>query len=278
MNDDDLTYKVSEIGLDDATAIAYRNLTLYLLPDSKYHDAALYSVQSAKDLYGEDSQQVQSTLEAWDAVGIYLYPRLVSDFSSRLFNTPVGSSNSKTIILENEGIETLTIYDLQLDSESFSMSTDNEIPIELGRSESISVSVKFSPNYARSHEDTLTILSSDYRDSLKIIKLAGWSPDSTTSLPREHKTPSALLEAYPNPFTNQLSINLKLPGDDFVTMEILDISGRLVYSSSWNALAEETHEVLWSDINQGYTRSGSGLYLVKLRTSHQVLTTKVIRK
>ena len=34
-----------------------------LLPDSKYHDVALYSVQSAKDLFGEDSQQVQSTLD-----------------------------------------------------------------------------------------------------------------------------------------------------------------------------------------------------------------------
>ncbi len=51
--------------------------------------------------------------------------------------------------------------------------------------------------------------------------------------------------------TEQLRIRFKLPGNEFITIEILDISGRLVYSSSWNALAEETHEILWNDINQG---------------------------
>ncbi len=84
--------------------------------------------------------------------------------------------------------------------------------------------------------------------------------------------------AYPNPFTDQLMIGFKLPGSEFVTIEILDITGRLVYSSSWNALPEETHEILWNDINQGHTPFGNGLYLVKLRTSHHVLTTKVLRE
>jgi len=277
-NDDYLAYNVSGIGLEKATSIAYRNLTLYLQPDSKYHDAALYSVRSAKDLYGENSQQAQSTLDAWDAVGIYLYPRLVSSASELLFDTPVGSSDTLTITLVNEGIESLSIYNLQLSSESFSMSMDQELPVELGRSDSIRLNVKFSPAYTGTHNDTLTILSSDSRDSLKIIQLMGLGLDSTTSLPGRIKIHSAELVAYPNPFTNQLSINFRLPGNELITIEILDISGRLVYSSSWNALAEETHEIRWNDINQGHTGFGSGLYLVKLRTRHQVLTTKVIKE
>jgi len=278
MNDDYLAYNVSGTGLDDATAIAYRNLTLYLMPDSKYHDAALYSVQSARDLFGEDSQQVTSTLDAWDAVGIYLYPRLVSADTSLFFNTPVGRSDSISVILRNEGIEPLSIYDLQLGSESFSISTLQELPVELGSSDSILVSVKFSPGYEGMHKDTLVITSSDSRDSRKNIQLRGFGLDSTTSVPNRIHNHSASLEAYPNPFTNQLNINFKLPGNEYVTLEILDISGRLVYSSSWNALAEETHEIGWSDIKQGHTGSGSGLYLVKLRTSDQLITTKVIRE
>ncbi len=278
-NDDDLTYKVSGIGLENATAIAYRNLTLYLLPDSKYHDAAIYSVQSAKDLYGEDSQQVRSTMDAWDAVGIYLYPRLVSDPSRLSFDTPMGRSDSITVTLRNEGIEPLSIYDLQFSvSESFSLSMDQKFPLELSRSDSVNLSVKFSPGYEGTHQDTLTIRSSDFRDSLKVIPLSGQGLDSTTSLPKVIQTHSAPLEAYPNPFTDQLSIRFKLPGDEFITIEILDISGRLVYSSSWNALAEETHEIRWNDIKQGRAGFGSGLYLIKLRTSHQVFTTKVIKE
>jgi hypothetical protein len=158
------------------------------------------------------------------------------------------------------------------------MKMDQMLPLELGRSDSIKLSVKFSPGYEGTHQDTLTIRSSDFRDSLKVIALSGQGLDSTTSLPKVIQTPSALLEAYPNPFTDQLRIRFKLPGNEFITIEILDISGRLVYSSSWNAQAEETHEIWWNDISQGRTSFGSGLYLVKLRTGDQVLTTKVIKK
>ncbi len=279
MNDDSITYNVSEIGLDDATAIAYRNLTLYLLPDSKYHEAALYSVQAAIDLFGEESQQVQSTMDAWEAVGIYFYPRLVISSSELLFDTPLGSSDFRIVSLQNEGLEPLSIYDLQLsDSESFSINMGHELPLELGRSELILLSVEFSPSYIGNYEDSLTITSSDPKDSLKYIQLTGFGYESTTSIPKKLNTHSAQLEAYPNPFTNQLNISFKLPGNDFVTLEILDISGRLVYSSSWNALAEETHEIWWNDIKQGGAGLGSGLYLVKLRTSDQVLTSKVIKE
>ena len=278
-NDDYLSYNVTGIGLDDATSIVYRNLTLYLLPDSKYQEAALYSVQSATDLYGENSQQVQSTLEAWDAVGIYLYPRLVGSLSTLLFDTPVGRSDSLTVTLQNEGIGPLLIYNIQLsESESFSINTDHELPLELGSSESIKVIVKFSPAYEGTHADTLTITSSDPKDAVKVVHLSGQGLDSTTSLPNKIKTQPAELVAYPNPFTNQLMINFKIPGNELITIEILDITGRLVYSSSWNALPEETHEIWWNDMNHGATRFGSGLYLVKIRSGRQVITTKVIKE
>lgn len=278
-NDDYLTYKVSGIGLDNASSIAYRNLTLYLRPDSKFHEAALYSVQSAKDLYGEDAQQVQSTLDAWDAVGIYLYPRLVCNASSLSFDTPVGSSDSVLVKLENEGIEALTIYDLQFKNPGvFSLSMDQDLPIELGSSEAIRVSVKFSPAQVGSHQDTLIISSSDSRESIKSIPLSGQGLESTTSLPDMIHTPSAELIAYPNPFSDHLLIRYKLPANDFISIEILDIGGRVVYAASWNALAEGSFEIWWNEINQGQARFGCGLYLVKLRTSHQLLTTKVIKK
>ena len=128
------------------------------------------------------------------------------------------------------------------------------------------------------HLDSLTLTSSDSKDSLKIIHLQGQGLDPSTNLPKMIQPHSSRLEAYPNPFTDQLRIKFRLPGNEFITIEILDIRGRLVYSSSWNALAEEIHEVWWNEINQGGADFGSGLYLVKLRAGHQVLTTKVIKK
>jgi Zn-dependent metalloprotease len=64
------SYSVTGIGLDDAAAIAYRNLTVYLGPTSEYVDARFYAIQSAIDLFGGCSPQVIACTNAWYAVGV----------------------------------------------------------------------------------------------------------------------------------------------------------------------------------------------------------------
>lgn len=63
-------YNVVGISRNAAAKIAYRNLTQYLWPSSMYIDARAGSIQAAIDLYGEGSQQVISTTNAWYAVGV----------------------------------------------------------------------------------------------------------------------------------------------------------------------------------------------------------------
>ncbi|GAB4378145.1 MAG: hypothetical protein Kow0075_07710 [Salibacteraceae bacterium] len=69
-NDLGNSYSVTGIGLTDAEAIAFRNLTVYLTSTSQYEDARFYAIQSAMDLFGACSQQVVSTGNAWYAVGV----------------------------------------------------------------------------------------------------------------------------------------------------------------------------------------------------------------
>lgn len=69
-NDNNYNYNVEGIGKDKAAAIAYRNLTYYLTPTSHYEDAKLGSIQAAKDLYPNDSNVLNQTIEAWNAVGL----------------------------------------------------------------------------------------------------------------------------------------------------------------------------------------------------------------
>lgn len=69
-NDIGSAYSVSGIGIDKASDIAYRNLTVYLSQNSEYADARFYSIQSALDLYGPCSNEVTQTTNAWYAVGI----------------------------------------------------------------------------------------------------------------------------------------------------------------------------------------------------------------
>ncbi len=70
-NDNGNSYSVTGIGIDDALQIAYRNLTVYLTPSSNYHNARAGSIYAASDLFGTGSQQYNSVIDAWNAVGVY---------------------------------------------------------------------------------------------------------------------------------------------------------------------------------------------------------------
>lgn len=70
VNDNQYSYNVTGIGLDKATAIAYRNLIYYLTPCATYTDARLGSLMAAADLYGTTSVEYTTVANAWDAVGV----------------------------------------------------------------------------------------------------------------------------------------------------------------------------------------------------------------
>ena len=69
-NDFGQSFNVKGIGIDKAAKIAYRNLTIYLTSKSDFEDARFFSIQAAKDLFGACSPEVESTTNAWYAVGI----------------------------------------------------------------------------------------------------------------------------------------------------------------------------------------------------------------
>ena len=64
------SYSVVGIGMEKATQIVYRNLLTYITSTSKYSDSRNGSIQAAIDLYGRDSQEHQSVMNAWHAVGV----------------------------------------------------------------------------------------------------------------------------------------------------------------------------------------------------------------
>jgi Zn-dependent metalloprotease/chitodextrinase len=69
-NDIGNNFNVSAINMLDACAIMYRNLTVYLTPNSTFADAGMYGEQSAVDLFGQCSNEQIQTANAWYAVGI----------------------------------------------------------------------------------------------------------------------------------------------------------------------------------------------------------------
>ncbi|MFN8714095.1 MAG: M4 family metallopeptidase [Bacteroidota bacterium] len=69
-NDLGNNFNVTAIGMSDAVDIAYRNLTVYLTPNSTFLDARIGAEQAAVDLFGACTPQVIETSDAWYAVGV----------------------------------------------------------------------------------------------------------------------------------------------------------------------------------------------------------------
>ncbi|WP_196885540.1 M4 family metallopeptidase [Aureivirga sp. CE67] len=70
-NDNGDFYDVKAIGLESARSIAFRNLINYVSPNALFYEAFQGSLQATSDLFGEDSEEYQSVIDAWFAVGIY---------------------------------------------------------------------------------------------------------------------------------------------------------------------------------------------------------------
>jgi|GEM_PF-890253 len=78
------TFNVTGIGMAKAEQIAYRMQAAYLTPSSNHSDAQFYGIISAIDLYGSCSPEVESTTNAWYAVGLgtEYVPGVRADFTS----------------------------------------------------------------------------------------------------------------------------------------------------------------------------------------------------
>lgn len=64
------SFSVTGIGIEDAVKIAYYNLLYYLSPSASFVDSRWGTVQACAELFGASSSQMQTVVDAWDAVGV----------------------------------------------------------------------------------------------------------------------------------------------------------------------------------------------------------------
>jgi Zn-dependent metalloprotease len=83
-NDIGNAFNVTGIGIDKASDVAFRMLTVYLINSSNYSDARFCAIQAATDLFGGCSPEVETVTNAMYAVGIgsSYVPEVVVDFTS----------------------------------------------------------------------------------------------------------------------------------------------------------------------------------------------------
>jgi len=136
INDNGNSYCVSAIGRDKASKIAYRNLTTYLVANSTYVDARFYSIQSAIDLYGVNSNEVAQVTAAWYAVGVGSQFNDQVDIKNVTINSPQSYHYNAKVLLQNvitnptAGLIVTSNTEIELLPEiSFNSGSENELYI-----------------------------------------------------------------------------------------------------------------------------------------------------
>ncbi len=112
INDNRDVYSVNGVGIEDAEQIAYRNLTVYLMPSSQYADARLGSIHATIDLFGLNSPQYQAVLDAWYAVGVnipFVGPYAEKCFVDNAYKNPGVDSLIITTKINNPNNHNLTV-------------------------------------------------------------------------------------------------------------------------------------------------------------------------
>ncbi|MCX8081504.1 MAG: M4 family metallopeptidase, partial [Bacteroidia bacterium] len=69
-NDIGNSYTVTGIGMTPASRIAFRAMTVYFTPNTNYANARALTIQAAKDLFGNCSNEVIQCTNAWYACGV----------------------------------------------------------------------------------------------------------------------------------------------------------------------------------------------------------------
>lgn len=118
-NDVGNTYIVNAIGMNKAIAIAYRNNTTKLTPNSTYADARAGSIASAIELFGQNSIEVKEVTNAWYAVNVG------AAFSGTVATCPDPEVAYATVVLDNSA---------QLNFSMISSATDYDIQYRIGES------------------------------------------------------------------------------------------------------------------------------------------------
>lgn len=146
-NDNGDAYNITGLGFASSSAIAFRNLTVYLTSNSEFSDARFYAIQSAMDLFGACTPEVEQTTNAWYAVGVgAMYnPTVAANFSAPTtsscsapftvdfsnasnnasnFNWNFGDGNTSTQMSPSHTYTTAGTYDVQLTADGGSCGSD----------------------------------------------------------------------------------------------------------------------------------------------------------
>lgn len=255
-------FKINGIGMPDAAQIAFHALTEYMVPTSTYIDAREAWIHAAQDIFGSCSNQAIQTANAWHAVGVGYtlsnysqltcgnYPRLILD-------DYVNAISSISTSLLNCG----TIISTSNHSVSFKAGTF----------------IQLNPGF---HAESGCHFTA-YINQCTITNYKPAGPVNEQSLYNSVETQNKtsvqvnLMEVAvsPNPFNEELNINLNLSEGNEATIQLFDMLGKETNVPSFT----DNFDAGINQIKLNTSQLNKGIYLLVVKCNNQIQTLKVVK-
>ncbi len=86
----------------------------------------------------------------------------------------------------------------------------------------------------------------------------------------------ALRQNHPNPLTSATSISYDIPRDGLVTLEVIDVEGRIVRTLLDEVMPAGRHSAAWNGSDAGGAQVGPGVYFVRMKAADFSATRKMM--
>jgi hypothetical protein len=158
----------------------------------------------------------------------------------------------------------LIIENLDILDEAFSLTPLPTLPIEILPNDSLWIKIGFSPLEEQFYSSSFIITSDDSEMSIVTINLKGFGKEISP----------ILHNPYPNPFSKNVNINFDLPVAAQVTLQIYDITGKLIITLVTKKEDVGYHSIIWDGKNEKGMSVESSVYIYKLTADNGFTETK----
>ena len=99
--------------------------------------------------------------------------------------------------------------------------------------------------------------------------------DPTLQVSEKNENIKTTLTAYPNPFTENTTIEFYLKEKSFVELSVFDFQGKKVETLIQKTLNKGNHKIKWNGRDKNKKEVNSGTYLIRLQAGRQIMTRSV---
>ncbi len=186
-------------------------------------------------------------------------------------NVQINTTATRMLTVANEGAAPLVVTNAVITgSNTFAMAGQNSfVVVQRGSRE---IELTFSPTIEGSQTGTLTLTFSD--NTTKTINLVGNATGSVKSITIARGV--TLKQNRPNPFADRTEIAFDLDDAGFVTLQIVDVTGRIVAELHSGNLPVGPHSFTFSSENLPHGELTQGIYFFNLNVNGTSLTRSMV--